>query len=269
MYARWTDAGSTSILQAPGSRKQLPGQNDSSQEMCCKRYTRGQGRKDRGQAGHQSKAYSPKVKQQVHLLKDPRDSALRCSIGSVTDDVISSEFRIKNNCTHRTETKNAECFDLYNTDSGLLNTFFEPTYSNMPANSTEDSSSLMSAVLPVCSKCGQTNCENIPATLSTRMGDTSRFSELSRNYKSSYQRQSLCLIGLILLLIDVSIIPAIIVRSIPVPISITVRFAFGLLMFNNSLVNPWVYALQSKDFRTALKDNIRKIRGITCLSYDG
>ena len=214
-----------------------------------------------------NKSYdSQKHRPQVQVLLDPSRSAMRDTLNEshVSDDTKPYEVNVKNNFICQSEANDGS-FDLNNTPSGLLgtSTSFEPADQNTAANSGEVSSSVKATSLP---KCEGTNFENIPDFISTRREDRSkRFSRLNRGYKSDYQRQHLCLIGLIILLIDVSIFPAIIVRMIPVSMSNTMRFSLWILLFNNSLVNPWVYTLQSKDFRRALKDNIVKIGGwIAC-----
>ena len=82
--------------------------------------------------------------------------------------------------------------------------------------------------------------------------------------RNDYQRQSLVLIGIILLLIDVTTFPSVFVRIIPGNASVMVNYIFALLTMNNSLFNPWVYALHCNDFRAALRDNIRKVFSTKC-----
>ena len=200
---------------------------------------------------------SPKLRTQGILILDPLRSLDHCDsldISPTIDDTKPSEVNVSSSLICQCETN-----DINETLSGLPDaiTSFEPTDLNTAAHPGVVPPSAKATALP---KFENTNFRINPDPYSTRREDTpKRPSQLNRGYKSDYQRQSLCLIGLILLLIDVSIFPAIIVRSIPVSISLTVRFTLTLLVFNNSLVNPWIYALQSKDFRRALKDNIVKI----------
>ena len=94
-----------------------------------------------------------------------------------------------------------------------------------------------------------------------RLGQSrSRFDQ-SRSRLRDSQKQSLVLIGVILLLIDITILPSIVVlvASIIIPswtVPVIVMYIVGVIAMNNSLINPWVYALQSKEFKEALKNDI-------------
>ena len=104
----------------------------------------------------------------------------------------------------------------------------------------------------------KSNFRQLCRTYSERTSHTSHSNSRSRNI----QKQSLVLIGAILLLIDVTILPSIVVLvvTIIVPtwsVSVTVMYAVGVIAMNNSLINPWIYTLQSKELRKALKKDIR------------
>ena len=77
------------------------------------------------------------------------------------------------------------------------------------------------------------------------------------------QKQSIHLIGVILFVVNLTMfLPTCIkLASIFVPFnlsSMATEILF-LLMMNNALLNPWIYTLQSTDFRRAIKDNWLKI----------
>ena len=98
--------------------------------------------------------------------------------------------------------------------------------------------------------------------------NTKRFTAFDNSSKES-QKQSLRLIGLLLLLIDISTVPCIIYLIAekvfpPESIPTFVRPLLCLLVMNNSLLNPWLYAIQSKEVRGALIHNFRKLFCRSC-----
>ena len=83
---------------------------------------------------------------------------------------------------------------------------------------------------------------------------------VSDKYKHTHrgtQLQCLTLIGLILLLINITTWPAVIssvveaTTSFKLPLNLK-RLVYWLI-FNNALINPWLYSLQSSEFRASLK----------------
>ena len=85
-----------------------------------------------------------------------------------------------------------------------------------------------------------------------------------RNSARELQKQSLVLIGLILILIDVTVIPFIVYLITekllePILIPEIVREILCLLVMNNSLLNPWLYAIQSKEVRRAIFQNLKQL----------
>ena len=99
-----------------------------------------------------------------------------------------------------------------------------------------------------------------------KMSPPAKDSVIYRSSVRNSQRQSLCLIGLILLLIDLSTLPCVIYLIAEKmftldsdSISGVIRPLLCLMILNNSLLNPWIYAVQSKEFRGALVSNIRKV----------
>ena len=116
----------------------------------------------------------------------------------------------------------------------------------------------------------KSNFRQLCRTYSERTSHTSHSNSRSRNI----QKQSLVLIGAILLSIDVTILPSIVVLvvTIIVPtwsVSVTVMYAVGIIAMNNSLINPWIYTLQSKELRKALKKDIRhySVRAIDMMRH--
>ena len=93
-----------------------------------------------------------------------------------------------------------------------------------------------------------------------------RSNQPAQSPANDLQKQSLCLIGLILLLIDLTTLPTVVYliteKAFP-PESLprTVKVFFCVLVLNNSLLNPWVYAIQCQDFRSALINNVK---GLFC-----
>ena len=82
--------------------------------------------------------------------------------------------------------------------------------------------------------------------------------------KASNQRQILTLIGVILLLINITVLlPAVIkLLTIVIPswkIPEIAGHFLNVIIMNNALINHWVYAIQSKEFRAALKDIKSKV----------
>ena len=153
---------------------------------------------------------SQKHRPQDQVLLDLQRSAFRDSfniISHMRDDTKRSDLNVKGSFICQSEANDGS-FDLNNTPSALLatSTSFEPTDLNTAANPEEGVFSVKTTALP---KCEITHFENISDPFSTRRENTpKRLSHLNRVYKSDFQRQSLCLIGLILLLIDVSIFSA-------------------------------------------------------------
>ena len=90
-----------------------------------------------------------------------------------------------------------------------------------------------------------------------------------RGYNRNIQRQSLVLIGIIMLLIDITVFLPILINTLAHMLllqkSKALTVIFIAIILNNALINPWVYSFQSKPFRSALKDNISKIcKGFCC-----
>ena len=92
----------------------------------------------------------------------------------------------------------------------------------------------------------------------------SRGSDLVDRSARESQKQSLFLIGLILLLIDITTAPCVVYlvaeqvflqESFPE----FVKSILLLLVMNNSLLNPWLYAIQSKEVRGAITHSMRKL----------
>ena len=77
------------------------------------------------------------------------------------------------------------------------------------------------------------------------------------------QKQSIHLIGVILVVLNLTVfLPTCIKLAavlVPFNLSSMETELLFILMMNNALLNPWVYTLQSTDFRRAVKDNWLKI----------
>ena len=77
------------------------------------------------------------------------------------------------------------------------------------------------------------------------------------------QKQSIHLIGVILIVLNLTVfLPTCIKLAavlVPFNLSSMETELLFMLMMNNALLNPWVYTLQSTDFRRAVKDNWLKI----------
>ena len=92
-----------------------------------------------------------------------------------------------------------------------------------------------------------------------------------RHSNASNQRQILTLIGVILLLMNITVLfPALIkVLTIVIPsweIPVIAHLFLNVIVMNNSLINPWVYAIQSKEFQAALKDSTSKV-SVNCVQW--
>ena len=121
----------------------------------------------------------------------------------------------------------------------------------------------------------QDTCQavDVQTMLASRLGSKRRMSKTRQrqvsntllpggNSSREIQKQSLLLIGLILLLIDITVIPFIVYLITekllePILIPEIVREILCLLVMNNSLLNPWIYAIQSKEVRRAIMHNFR------------
>ena len=93
---------------------------------------------------------------------------------------------------------------------------------------------------------------------------TERPSDVIDSSSRESQKQSLFLIGLILFLIDLTTVPCVVylvAEKVFSPDSIPgfVKPLLLLLVMNNSLLNPWLYAIQSKEVRGAITHNLRKL----------
>ena len=89
-------------------------------------------------------------------------------------------------------------------------------------------------------------------------------SGINRRANKDIQRQCLILIGVILMGINITTWPAVIISVIEavMPSWIFPRFVTQgtmWLIFNNSLFNPWIYTVQSAEFRDALKEMFKQI----------
>ena len=93
-----------------------------------------------------------------------------------------------------------------------------------------------------------------------------------RGYNRNIQRQSLILIGIIMLCIDITTFLPILINTLEFMQSwqkpTVFPVIFTVIILNNALINPWVYSFQSKAFRLALKDNISKICEMLCCRQD-
>ena len=82
-----------------------------------------------------------------------------------------------------------------------------------------------------------------------------------RNYN---HRQCLILIGVILAGINVTTWPAVIISGVeglsssPVFPRAVTKVLFWLV-FNNSLINPWLYSVQSSEFRATVRNTVRRV----------
>ena len=80
---------------------------------------------------------------------------------------------------------------------------------------------------------------------------------------SDSQKQSINLIGVILLVLNLTVLLPASIKLAAVlgsfNISSTETELLFIFMMNNALLNPWIYTLQSTDFRLAVKDNWLRI----------